>query len=263
LLSSGLRLALERDELVLHYQPRVELSTGKISGVEALVRWQHPELGLLPPLRFIPVAEEMGLIDAVGEWVLREACRQMCRWRDAGLSFGRVGVNLAARQFTQPDFAARVAATLEASGLEADLLELELTESMVMQQPERVAQVLRELKGMGITLAIDDFGTGYSSLSYLKRFPLDFLKIDRSFVKDIPENSEDVAITSAIIAMAKSLGLQLIAEGVETQAQRDFLQRQRCHHAQGYLFSKPIVPKEVERMLRVGSATFSAARGTA
>ena len=253
LMSSSLRLALERNELLLHYQPRLDLGTGKISGAEALVRWQHPELGLLPPGRFIPVAEEMGLIEAVGDWVLREACRQTRRWRDAGLRLERVGVNLAARQFAQADFLSRVSAVLAECGIEACYLEFELTESMVMQRPERVVQVLKELKDMGISLAIDDFGTGYSSLSYLKRFPIDYLKIDRSFVKDIPENTEDVAITLAIIAMAKSLGLELIAEGVETQAQRDFLREKSCHHAQGYLFSKPVMPAELERMLRAES----------
>jgi diguanylate cyclase (GGDEF)-like protein/PAS domain S-box-containing protein len=261
LMSTGLRLALERDELVLHYQPRIDLSSGAISGAEALVRWQHPELGLLPPVRFIPIAEEMGLIEAVGEWVLKEACRQMRRWRDAGLQLESVAVNLAARQFTEASFSAKVAATLEEVGLEARYLELELTESMVMQQPDRVVKVLSELKSMGVTLAIDDFGTGYSSLSYLKRFPIDFLKIDRSFVKDLPGNAEDVAITSAIIAMAKSLGLQLIAEGVETQAQRDLLHRQGCHHGQGYLFSKPVAPEQLERLLRAPTEGLGVARG--
>ncbi|MDQ0323638.1 diguanylate cyclase (GGDEF)-like protein/PAS domain S-box-containing protein [Pararhizobium capsulatum DSM 1112] len=250
LISSALRLALERDELVLHYQPRVNLSTGKISGVEALVRWQHPELGLLPPLRFIPIAEETGMIEAVGEWVLKAACRQMRQWRDSGLALESVAVNLAARQFSRPDFSERIADLLEECGLEARYLELELTESMVMREPERVVQVLRELKSMGATVAIDDFGTGYSSLSYLKRFPIDFLKIDRSFIADIPDDVDDVAITSAIIAMAKSLGLQLIAEGVETQAQSDFLRRLGCDHGQGYLFSKPVLAGEIERMLR-------------
>lgn len=253
LMSSRLRLALERDELVLHYQPRIDLNTGRIRGVEALVRWQHPELGLLPPIRFIPVAEEMGLIEALGEWVLREACRQMREWRDAGVQFERVGVNLAARQFVQRDLPARIASVLTDSGVEAHHLELELTESMMMEQPERVVQVLTDLKSMGITLAIDDFGTGYSSLSYLKRFPIDFLKIDRSFVKNLPDDAGDVAITSAIMAMAKSLGLELIAEGVETQAQCDFLRRHGCQNAQGYLFSKPVVPEQIERMLRAES----------
>ncbi|WP_341679298.1 EAL domain-containing protein [Niveibacterium sp. SC-1] len=255
LTSSGLRLALERNELVLHYQPCVDLATGRITAVEALVRWQHPEQGLLAPLRFIPIAEETGLIEPIGEWVLKEACRQMRSWRDAGLPLERVAVNLAARQFAQADLPARVADVLKGAGLDACHLELELTESMMMEQPERVVQALRELKDLGVTVAIDDFGTGYSSLSYLKRFPIDFLKIDRSFIKDIPDDSEDMAITSAIIAMARSLGLQLIAEGVETMAQRDFLHRQGCDTGQGYLFSKPVVPQEIERMLRAMQAS--------
>ncbi|MFZ4288784.1 bifunctional diguanylate cyclase/phosphodiesterase [Variovorax sp. HJSM1_2] len=250
LMSSSLRLALERNELLLHYQPRIDLRTGRISGAEALVRWQHPELGLLPPNRFISIAEETGLIDALSDWVLKQACRQMRTWLDAGLKLQRVAVNLAARQFSQTDCAARIGAVLSECGLDARYLELEMTESMVMQQPERVVQVLTELKRMGIALAIDDFGTGYSSLSYLKRFPLDYLKIDRSFVKDIPENSDDVAITLAIIAMAKSLGLQIIAEGVETPAQRDFLYRHACENGQGYLFSRPVVADQLAILLQ-------------
>lgn len=254
LMSSDLRLALTRDELVLHYQPRVDLSSGRISGAEALVRWQHPKLGLLPPLRFIPIAEEMGLIEAVGEWVLKEACRQVREWQDAGLELERVAVNLAARQFAQSDLCTHVAAVLSEAGLEARYLELELTESMMMQEPERVIKVLTELKRMGATVAIDDFGTGYSSLSYLKRFPIDFLKIDRSFIQGLPGDEEDAAITSAIIAMAKSLGLKLIAEGVETSGQRVFLHNQGCHNGQGYLFSKPVAPQALERMLRADKA---------
>ena len=254
MMSSGLRLAIERGELVLHYQPRIDLRSGKISGAEALVRWQHPELGLLPPGRFIPMAEEMGLIEAVGDWVLREACRQVRKWQDAGLELARVGVNLSARQFAQPDFCAHVAAILEESGAPGGCLEFELTESMVMQRPDQITLVLKGLKGMGIALSIDDFGTGYSSLSYLKRFPLDYLKIDRSFVKDLPDSIEDIAITSAIIALSRSLGLEVIAEGIETGAQRDLLRDQGCHAGQGFLFSKPVAPAEVERLLRAESA---------
>ncbi|HKY02982.1 MAG TPA: EAL domain-containing protein [Burkholderiales bacterium] len=251
LMSSGLRLALERKELFLHYQPRIDLSSGRISGAEALIRWQHPGSGLVSPACFIPIAEEMGLIEPIDEWVLKEACRQMRQWLDAGVPLSNVAVNLSARQFSNPDLSRYVADILGEAGLDARHLEIEVTESMVMQHPENVVGILTRLKEMGVAVAIDDFGTGYSSLSYLKRFPIDFLKIDQSFIKGIPQDLDDVAIASAIIALAKSLNVELIAEGVETEAQLDFLRGQGCHNGQGYLFSKPIPPAELERLLSV------------
>jgi diguanylate cyclase (GGDEF)-like protein len=254
LLSSGLRQALQRDELFLVYQPRVDLASGRISGAEALIRWTHPEMGAIPPARFIPLAEESGLIEAIGGWTLKEACRQMRRWQDMGLALDHIAVNLTAREFARPDASEYVAAILDEAGLEARYLELEVTESMMMRKPESAVEVLTRMKRMGITVAIDDFGTGYSSLSYLKRFPLDFLKIDQSFIRGLPGDAEDVAITSAIIAMARSLGVQLIAEGVETDAQREFLRELGTHHGQGYLFSKPVPPVEIERLLRRDAA---------
>ena len=253
-MSSSLRLALERKEFLLHYQPRLDLSTGRITGAEALIRWQHPELGLISPARFIPIAEENGLIEPIGEWVLGTACRQMRAWRDAGLPLDRMAVNLSARQFSHPDLLRRIAVILEETGLPARYLEVEVTESMVMRDPEATAGVLAKLKALGIAVSIDDFGTGYSSLSYLKRFPLDFLKIDQSFVRGIPSDADDAAIIAAIIAMAKSLKLKLIAEGVETAAQRDFLTVQGCDEAQGYLFARPVPASELEILVSEGAA---------
>jgi diguanylate cyclase (GGDEF)-like protein/PAS domain S-box-containing protein len=250
-LGTSLRLALERDELFLHYQPQYALASGRTTGVEALLRWRHPELGLVPPSRFIPLAEESGLIEPIGEWVLRTACRQMRAWRDARLPLERVAVNLSARQFRHPDFLQRIADVLAESGLAARHLELEVTESMVMEHPEDAADVLRKLKATGITIAVDDFGTGYSSLSYLKRLPIDILKIDQSFVRGVPQDADDVAIIRAIIAMAKSLKLRLIAEGIENADQRAFLQREGCEEGQGYLFSRPAHADEIERQLGV------------
>ena len=249
LMSNGLRRALERDEFMLHYQPRLDMATGQVTGVEALIRWRHPELGMVPPSQFIPLAEESGLIDPIGEWVLKTACRQMRDWLDAGLSLERLAVNLSARQFRHPDLLNRIAAVLAETGLPAHHLEIEVTESMVMHKPENTAVVLGQIKSMGIAISIDDFGTGYSSLSYLKRFPIDFLKIDQSFVRGVPDNSDDVAIVRAIIAMAKSLKLALIAEGVETADQRSFLREEGCEEAQGYLFSRPVPGSEVEAFL--------------
>jgi diguanylate cyclase (GGDEF)-like protein len=248
-LGTSLRLALQRDELFLHYQPQYRLASGLPTGVEALLRWRHPEHGLVPPSRFIPLAEESGLIEPIGEWVLRTACRQMRAWRDAGLPLQRVAVNLSARQFRHPDLLQHVADVLDETGLAARHLELEVTESMVMQHPEDAAAVLAQLKATGITIAIDDFGTGYSSLSYLKRLPIDILKIDQSFVRGVPQDADDVAIIRAIIAMAKSLKLGLIAEGIEDADQRAFLEREGCEVGQGYLFSRPAAADAIERLL--------------
>jgi diguanylate cyclase (GGDEF)-like protein/PAS domain S-box-containing protein len=236
----SLRRALERGELRLHYQPQYEVASGRIVGMEALIRWEHPEHGLVSPARFMPFAEESGLILPIGEWVLQEACRQNRAWQDAGLKAVRVAVNISALQFRQPGFADTVRAALERSGLPARYLELEVTESVIMHDAERVTASLEALKQMGLELAIDDFGTGYSSLSYLKRFPIDRLKIDQSFVRDITSDRDDAAITSAIIALTRNLGLKTIAEGVETREQLEFLRTQGCNEVQGYLLSRPV-----------------------
>src|SRR5690606_18133401 len=253
-MTNGLRQALERDEFRLYYQPRIDLRTGRVAGVEALVRWQHPDEGLLAPGRFIAIAEETGLVVPIGAWVLREAARQMPAWLDQGLQLDRMAVNLSARQFRDPALIATVEAALEEAGLDAPLLELEVTESMLVDEPEQTADLLSHLKSRGIALAVDDFGTGYSSLAYLKRFPLDYLKIDQSFVRGVPDGQDDCAITLAIIHLAQSLGLQLIAEGVETDAQRAFLKAHGCEYAQGYLFSRPVRAEQIEAMLRGAAA---------
>lgn len=239
-LGNDLYGALERNEFILHYQPQIDSDTGHISGVEALVRWIHPQRGFISPGDFIPIAEATGLIVPLGEWVLRTACAQNKAWQDAGLPPCLVAVNLSARQFRQPDLVQKVVSILEETGLGAQYLELEVTESMVMDDVESSIAVLQELHSHGIELSLDDFGTGYSSLSYLKRFPLHALKIDRSFVRDLTEDSNDAVITSSIIALAKSLGLSVIAEGVETQEQSTYLQDHGCHKLQGFLFSRPV-----------------------
>jgi diguanylate cyclase (GGDEF)-like protein/PAS domain S-box-containing protein len=248
-LESGLRRALEREELVLHYQPLLDLRSGRITGVEALVRWQHPELGLLSPGRFIPIAEETGMIVPIGEWVMRTACAAQRAWADEGLAPLRVAVNLSARQFLRGDLPRDIRAVVDATGADPERLEIEITESMVMQDPERVVALLHQIRGIGVRVAIDDFGTGHSSLAYLKRFPVDNLKIDRSFVAGVPGDRGDVAITQAVIAMGHSLGMRVIAEGVETRAQREFLLAQHCDEFQGYLFSKPLAAPDLRPLL--------------
>ncbi|MBI3916528.1 MAG: EAL domain-containing protein [Betaproteobacteria bacterium] len=253
-LTNQLRQALERNELLLHYQPRIDLATGRITGVEALIRWQHPERGLIPPIRFIPLAEETGLIVPIGEWVLKTACTQMRAWQDAGMPRFVMAVNLSVRQLEHAGLVQRIASVLRETGLNADSLELEVTESMVMRDSEGSVKLLAELHALGIALAIDDFGTGYSSLSYLKRFPIDYLKVDQSFVRGIPVDADDVAITRTIIAVAKSLELRLIAEGIETQEQLAFLKAEGCEEGQGYLFSKPLAAKDLERLLNESGA---------
>ena len=243
-LEASLRGALERNELLLHYQPKQDLGHGGIVGVEALLRWRHPDLGLLPPSRFIPLAEETGLIVPIGKWVIETACAQNMAWQRQGLPALRIAVNLSPRQFADPGLLGDIDAALDNSGMAPELLELEITESMVMQNVERAMRVLKAIKGLGVMLAIDDFGTGYSSMSLLKKFPIDVLKIDRSFVRDISTNSEDQAIADAIIALGRALELTIVAEGVETAEQEAFLRAHDCDQIQGYLISKPVPANE-------------------
>lgn len=247
-LEADLRRAIEREELVLHYQPQVDTRTGNVVGAEALLRWEHPERGMIPPFRFVPLAEEMGLIGELGDWVLRTACHQIMDFRERGLDLPKVAVNVSALQFT-PVFIQRVREVLAETGLDPSALELELTEGVVMDDSSITVQALGELKELGVSLSIDDFGTGYSSLSYLSRFPLDELKIDRSFVVAAHESEQDASLVVAIIAMARSLGLNLVAEGVETDQQYAFLTGHGAHVIQGYLFSKPVPAGELEGML--------------
>lgn len=244
-LENALRHALERNELFLHYQPQVDLRTGKITAVEALLRWRHPELGVISPLQFIPIAEETGMITAIGEWVLHAACAQNKAWQAAGLPPFRIAVNLSARQLRQPSFIHVIERTLQETGLEPGYLELELTESMLMHNTENAIAMLAALDDMGIDLSVDDFGTGYSSLTYLKRLPINALKIDKSFVSDIPGDLDDAAIAATIIVMAHNLGIRVIAEGVETQEQKNFLGERECDVMQGYLFSRPVGPEKI------------------
>jgi len=248
-LESDLHNALRQNEFILHYQPQIEVASRKIVGVEALIRWQHPKRGLVPPLEFIPLAEERGLIIPIGEWVLRSACAQGSAWQKAGLGRITVAVNMASPSFRQMDLMAVVADALEKSGLEPGFLELEVTESVMMHDIEAVLTTLKKLKGIGIHLSIDDFGTGYSSLSYLQRFPLDALKIDRSFVNNI-DKPEGSAIAFAIMALAKSLNLKVIAEGVETEHQVRILHEHGCEFMQGFLFSRPVTADEITRLLQ-------------
>jgi len=254
-----LRRGLEQHEFDLYYQPKVNLRTGQVTGMEALLRWMQPGMGMISPVKFIPLAEETGLILPIGTWALRTACTQIKAWSRMGEAPLRVAVNLSPRQFAQDDLYATVVEVLNDTGLDPTLLELEITESLMMNNPDHAATVLRNLKNIGIRLAIDDFGTGYSSLSYLKRFPIDHVKIDRSFIKDIPGNADDVSITNAIIAMAHNLRLQVIAEGVETREQAGFLMQHQCEEAQGFLFGRPMPAEEFERNWVTGRAAFSLA----
>jgi EAL domain-containing protein (putative c-di-GMP-specific phosphodiesterase class I) len=232
------------------YQPQLSVSSGEITGLEALIRWHHPELGLVPPDKFIGIAETSGLILPIGEWVLRTACTQAKQWHDDGVLSVPVAVNVSAVQFHQEGFCDLMKRVLTETGLAARYLELELTERVLLSNADKMISVLQELREMGLKLAIDDFGTGYSSLSYLKQFRVNKLKIDRSFIRDIATDPDDAAITSAIISMAKSLNLTVIAEGVETEAQMSFLRENQCDEIQGYYFSKPIKAVEVAERLR-------------
>lgn len=246
-LENGLRRALERKEFVVYYQPKVDISTGKVIGMEALVRWQAPNRGLVPPGEFIPLAEDTGLIVPIGEWVLKTACAQNKAWQNAGYPPLRVAVNLSARQFQLQNLVEMVSRVLAETGLDPSWLELEITESVAMQNAEYTVKMLYELKEMGIQLAIDDFGTGYSSLSYLKRFPINKLKIDKSFVNEINTDEDNKAIASTVIVLGKSLKLGVVAEGVETEEQYDFLKKHQCNEMQGYLFGKPVPPKSLKK----------------
>ncbi|MFQ5598392.1 MAG: EAL domain-containing protein [Nitrospiria bacterium] len=237
---NSLRQATERNEFVLHYQPQIDLLTGQIVGAEALMRWNHPKLGLICPGEFIPLAEETSLIGPIGEWVLRTACQQNKVWQAAGLSPLRIAVNLSGRQFKQQNLCDQIDSVLRKTGLNPDHLEIEMTETIFLQDTEEVISVLHRLKEMGVSLSIDDFGTGYSSLSYLQRFPIGTLKIDRSFISDITTNPDNAAITSMIIDIAHTLNMKVIAEGVETDAHLGFLKDHHCDTGQGYLFSRPL-----------------------
>ena len=244
-LESELWRALAENQLGLHYQPQIDLLNGKVVGVEALVRWAHPVRGMIAPADFIPVAEECGLILQLGHWVLLTACRQVRAWLDAGIDMGEMAVNISAHQFRQPDFVQTVRGILAETGLPADRLELEITESTVMHGVDAAIQTLAQLKAMGVRLAIDDFGTGYSSLSYLRRFPLDRLKIDRSFLADVDTDPEAASLVTSIVMLGRSLGLQLVAEGVENFAQAEFLRTLECERVQGFHFYQPVSADEV------------------
>ncbi|MCP8686436.1 putative bifunctional diguanylate cyclase/phosphodiesterase [Marinobacterium sedimentorum] len=255
-LLKALRRALEQREFVLHYQPQVELATGHIVGVEALLRWRCPERGLVSPEQFIPLAEESGLVVPLGEWVLRKACAQARIWRDTGYPPLRVAVNFSACQFRQKNLLDLVKTVLDENELPPEFLEVEITESTLMQDTAASLRTLQELRACGISISLDDFGTGYSSLSYLKRFPVDALKIDRSFVCDIPQDADDVAINSAIIAMAAKLNIRVIAEGVETLEQLDFLRSEGCALVQGYYLQRPASAQDLAAMLKNGQGDF-------
>lgn len=243
--------AIQRSEFVLHYQPQYELVSGRMVGVEALVRWKHPVRGLLSPGTFIPLAEESGMIVQIGDWVLEEACRQNKEWQDAGFPPMPVSVNLSIRQFLQHDLASRIAEVLEKSGLEPKYLDLEITESMTIDVGH-VSRCLLAITDLGVGISVDDFGTGYSSFHYLKNFPIDRLKIDRSFVRDIQQDPSDAEIVAAIIAMAHNLNIQVIAEGVETEEQMEFLRKHQCDEMQGFFWSPPVSSESIEQMLKAG-----------
>ncbi len=249
-LLEGLRNALDENQFSLVYQPKVDLRSGRIFGVEALIRWHHPEHGEVSPLRFIGLAEESGLIVAIGEWVLQSACRQNMAWRAAGLAPISMSVNVSPRQFEEKRLVERVAQALGDSALPADALELEVTESLIMRDLAASVGKMRVLKAMGVALSIDDFGTGYSSLSALKSFPISRLKIDKSFVSELADNPDDQAIAMAVISLGHKLNLRVIAEGVETEQQCRFLRENDCDEMQGYLFSRPLPPDQVAAMLR-------------
>jgi EAL domain-containing protein (putative c-di-GMP-specific phosphodiesterase class I) len=249
-LEGGLRHAIERNELELHYQPIMNLTTGTLAGVEALIRWQHPTLGFVLPSQFIVIAEECGLIVPIGQWVLREACRQAKAWEEAGLPSFRLAVNISAVELRSQEFVSGVAAILAETGFDPLRLEFELTETFLMQDSKSTSLVLNALKELGVRLALDDFGTGYSSLSYMRRFPIDALKVDQSFVRDLTTDADHASVVSAVIHMAKSLHMRVVAEGVETREQRSFLEEHKCSEAQGFYFSRPLKADALANLLR-------------
>ncbi len=247
-LESSLRKALEQGEFMLNYQPQIEAESGHIIGVEALIRWRHPEIGIISPAKFIPLAEETGLIIPLGEWVLREACRQAALWQAQGHRL-IMSINLSARQFEDRELVPKIRSILSEAALDPAWVELEMTEGAIIHNTDRAVQILRELRALGLRLCVDDFGTGYSSLSYLRRFPLDVLKVDRSFVQDVTEDSAGQAIVRAVIDLAHALRLKVIAEGVETEAQRECLVALGCDAMQGFLFSPPVSIEKLEAIL--------------
>jgi diguanylate cyclase (GGDEF)-like protein len=249
-LEAALRRALERNELTLHYQPKVQARTGRVTGIECLLRWQHPTIGLIPPDQIVPLAEETGLIVPIGKWALRTACLQARKWAEQGLPLLRMAVNLSARQFMSATLLDDVVGTIAETGMDPRWIEFEVTESVMIPEPEQAVKLLRKLKAIGVRLTIDDFGTGYSSLAYLKRLPIDCVKIDASFVRGVPVDASDVAITDTILAMSRSLGLKVVAEGVETLDQMRFLERRGCDEMQGYYFSKPLPAEQLTVYLR-------------
>jgi len=252
-LNADLRHALERGEFALHYQSKVEMAGGRLCGLEALLRWNHPVRGLVSPLEFVPALEDSGLIIPVGEWVIGEACAQIRRWQQAGLTPVPVAVNLSAKQFLRRDLDGTITRTLAAAGVPPGMIELEITESCLMDNPEEAVRALNALREAGLKISVDDFGTGYSSLAYLARFPLSALKIDRAFVRNVHLESNDAAIVRAVIDLANALKLLVVAEGVETEQQAAFLRRHGCHQGQGYLFSRPVPAADVNAMLRAAA----------
>jgi EAL domain-containing protein (putative c-di-GMP-specific phosphodiesterase class I) len=251
-IEESLRRALDRHELALHYQPKVNLQTGKITGAEALMRWTHPVRGPVPPTQFIPVAEDSGLILPMGNWALCEACKQAQAWKDAGLPLGTMAVNISAMEFRADNFLTGVFAILEETGLDPRCLDLELTESVLMKHVDSTQTLLQALRAKGVQLTVDDFGTGYSSLSYLRKFPIDALKIDQSFVRQITTAPDETTLVTAVIGMGRSLDLRVIAEGVETQEELAFLQAHQCEEAQGYYFSPAVPADQFARLLESG-----------
>jgi EAL domain-containing protein (putative c-di-GMP-specific phosphodiesterase class I) len=249
-LEAALRQALERDELRLYYQPKVDSRTGRVTSIECLLRWQHPTLGVVQPDQLVPLAEETGLIVPIGKWALRTACLQARAWAEQGLPLFRIAVNLSARQFMSATLLEDVVEIIAATEMNPRLVEFEVTESMMMHEPEEAVKLLRDLKAIGVRLTIDDFGTGYSSLAYLKRLPIDCVKIDASFIRGIPVDASDVAITETIIAMSRSLGLKVVAEGVETRDQARFLEQRGCDEMQGFYFSRPLPAESLAAYLR-------------
>ena len=249
-MESEMRKAIEREEFVLFYQPQIDIESGLVVGMESLIRWMHPEKGMVPPFHFIPIAEETGLIGPIGEWVIYEACRQTKAWQEAGVGGLKIAVNLSGRQFTDRQLLEKIAKTLEQTGLKPGDLELEITESTIMNDIESTIKVLEKLSEMGMALAIDDFGTGYSSLSYLKRFPINKLKIDKSFIDDVITSEDDATIVAAIIGLSHNLKLNVICEGVEDVDQLNWLKENKCNEIQGYYFSKPLPADEFEAFVR-------------